>query len=202
MNRLVRAMIAAASLGAAAWGAGHAYIATHRNWPDPSPGDAVLVLGTSSTMVGGRPNPCMRVRVGEGVRLIQSGLAPVLIVSGGLDPSDGLVEAETMADLAVEMGLDRDQVLIEDRSTSTIENLTYSKVLLGVDDPTFVVVTEPFHLPRAVMAADLLGIDVEPAPSPTCSDRNHTWILREPIALWWYVVKLWRAATDRSRYRR
>ena len=188
MKGVVGAMVAAASLGIGAWAVGHVYIATHRTWPQPSPADAVLVLGTSST-VGGQPNPCMRVRVAEGVRLVEEGIAPVLIVSGGLDPRDGLVEADTMAELAVELGLEPDRVVREDRSTSTIENLTNSRALLA-GAPTMVVVTEPFHLPRAVMAARRLGIDVEPAPSPVCRDRDHTWIIREPVALWWYWVRL------------
>jgi uncharacterized SAM-binding protein YcdF (DUF218 family) len=96
-----------------------------------------------------------------------------------------------MAELASELGLDPDRVVREDRSTSTIENLTHSRALLTeVDAPTMVMVTEPFHLPRAVMAAHRLGIDVEPAPSPVCRERDHTWIIREPVALWWYWVRL------------
>jgi uncharacterized SAM-binding protein YcdF (DUF218 family) len=189
MRRVVRVLLSAASFGAVAWAAGHAYIAAHRTWPPPSAADAVLVLGTSST-VRGEPNPCMRTRVGEGVRLVQEGLAPVLIVSGGLDARDGLVEADSMADLAVELGIDRDRVLREDRSTSTIENLSFSYALLeDIDQPSMIVVTEPFHLPRAVMAADRLGLDVEPAPSPACLGRDHTWIFREPVALWWYWLR-------------
>ena len=189
MNRLLRVGIAVATLGATAWGAGHAYIASHRSWPEPSPGDAVVVLGTSSTIRGGAANPCMGVRVAEGVRLVRAGLAPVLIVSGGLDPRDGLVEAESMADLAVEMGLEPAQVMIEGRSTSTIENLTFVEELIGVERPRLIVVTEPFHLPRAAMAADRLGIDIEPAPSPVCDARDRTWIIREPVALWWYWAR-------------
>lgn len=190
MNTSVRVAVALASIGAAALGVGHAYIATHRTWPPPTGGDAVLVLGTSSTIEDGRPNPCMRTRVAEGVRLVQVGIAPLVIVSGGRDPRDGLIEAETMADIAVDSGLEPGQVMIENRATSTIENLAFSKQLLGLDRPRFVLVSEPFHLPRAVMAAERLGIDVEPAPSPVCDARDRRWLLREPVALWWYWVKL------------
>lgn len=185
-----RLLAAAVAVGAGVWGAGLAYVGGRQEWPPPSAGDAVLVLGTSAT-VRGAPNPCMRTRVLEGVRLIQEGLAPVLIVSGGFDPRDGQVEADAMATIAREMGLPDEQVLIEGRATSTIENLTYSRDLLAaVEHPRFVVVTEPFHMPRAVVAADRLGIDVDPAPTPRCPNRDPTWILREPAALVWYRWKL------------
>jgi uncharacterized SAM-binding protein YcdF (DUF218 family) len=186
-----RILIGALALGAGAWAAGMGFVATRQVWPEPTPADAVLVLGTSS-LVGGRPNPCMAARVAEGVRLVQAGMAPVLVVSGGFDPKDGLVEAETMAELAIDSGLAADQVLLETRATSSIENLTYSREVLvdGGRGERLIVVTEPFHLPRAMLAADRLGIEAQGAPSQRCSDRGPLWLVREPAAVLWYWWKL------------
>lgn len=186
-----RILIGALALGAGSWAAGMGFVATRQTWPEPTPADAVLVLGTSS-MSGGRPNPCMAVRVAEGVRLVRAGLAPVMVVSGGLDPRDGLVEAETMANLAIELGLTVDQVLLETRATSSIENLTHTRDLLvdaGRGGRT-IVVTEPFHLPRAIFAADRLGLEAQGAPSERCTDRGPLWLVREPAAVLWYWWKL------------
>lgn len=167
------------------------FVLTRQDWPDPTPADAVLVLGTS-TLVRGRPNACMETRVAEGVRLVEAGLAPVLVVSGGRDPKDGLVEAESMADIAIGLGLAPDQVLVERAATSTIENLEYSLQVLddGGRGHRMIVVTEPFHLPRAMLAADRLGIDAQPAPSEKCSERGPLWLVREPTAVLWYLWKL------------
>ncbi len=186
-----RILIGALALGAGAWAAGMGFVATRQDWPEPKPADAVLVLGTSS-LVGGRPNPCMAARVTEGVRLVQAGLAPVLVVSGGFDPKDGLVEAETMAELAAGLGLPTDQVLLETRATSSIENLTYTRELLvgAGHGGRMIVVTEPFHLPRAMFAADRLGLEVQGAPSARCTDRGPLWRVREPAAVLWYWWKL------------
>jgi uncharacterized SAM-binding protein YcdF (DUF218 family) len=184
-------LIGALALGAGAWAAGMGFVATRQAWPEPSPADAVLVLGTSS-MVGGRANPCMEARVAEGVRLVRAGLAPIMVVSGGLDPRDGLVEAETMAELASSFGLSLDRVRLETRATSTIENLTYGRALLVAEGrgERLIVVTEPFHLPRAMFAAGRLGVEAQGAPSERCSDRDPLWLVREPAAVLWYWWKL------------
>lgn len=190
MRRVRGVLVAALALGVTAWAAALSYILIRHEWPSPGEADAVLVLGTSS-MARGAPNPCMATRVREGVRLVQEGFAPVMVVSGGLDPRDGLVEAKTMRSIALDLGLSDEAILVEERATSTIENLTFSAGLLAeVERPRMLVVTEPFHLPRAVFAADRLGIDVLPVPSPVCPERGLTWLFREPVALVWYRWKL------------
>lgn len=186
-----RLVLGVAAVGTGCWVTGMGFVLAHRDWPALSPADAVVVLGTSST-VGGRPNPCMEVRVAEGVRLLQAGMAPVMIVSGGEDPHDGLVEAETMAAIAVRMGLSDQQVLLETSATSTIENITASREILagrGLGERV-ILVTEPFHMPRAVLAADRLGVDAQAGPSSQCADRGPLWLVREPAAVLWYLWKL------------
>jgi uncharacterized SAM-binding protein YcdF (DUF218 family) len=186
-------LIAGAAACVAAWAVTLGSIAARQSWPDVGEVDAVLVLGTSSTLRG-TPNPCMSVRVSAGVALVERGLADTLIVSGGLDPRDGFVEAETMRDLAVEAGLDPSQIVVEDRATSTIENLVFAIETLDAPDPRLIVVTEPFHMPRAMFAARRLGISAQAAPSPRCPDRDPTWVAREPAATVWYLWKLRPAA--------
>jgi uncharacterized SAM-binding protein YcdF (DUF218 family) len=190
---LKRALAATVAVSAGTWAAGMGFVLTRQDWPAPRAADAVVVLGTSAT-VRGHPSPCMRVRVAEGVRLVDQGVAPFLIVSGGLDPRDGIVEAEAMRDLAEELGLAPDRILMEDRATSTIENLEYSVRLLASRGLAgrIVVTTEPFHLPRAMWAARRLGIDADGAPSGRCPGRGPGWMLREPAAVVWYWWKLGR----------
>ena len=86
----------------------------------------------------------------------------------------------------------------EPNATSTIENLKFSVELLEGADPSVVVVTEPFHLPRAMLAAGRLGIDAVGAPAERCADRSPLWIVREPLAIGWYALELavpWSAFT-------
>ena len=157
--------------------------------------DAVIVLG-ARVFYPQKPriNPCLNARVQHGAGLVLADNAKWLIVSGGLDREDGAVEAEHMRDLAVQAGVPKDRILLEDQSTSTRENLEFSKRILetrGLN--SVIVVTEPFHAPRAGLLARKLGLtaQVSPAPGSPCSERAAFAIrsyLREPLAIlenWW-----------------
>ena len=68
-----------------------------------SSADIAVVLGNAVNRRG-KPNPCLRSRVEAGVRLYRQGKVGELLMSGGTD-GDGSNEAQTMRDMAVEMGV-------------------------------------------------------------------------------------------------
>jgi len=88
------------------------------------PADAVLVLGSHDTRVAER-----------GAELFLVGWAPLLVLSGNLGSlTSGLwtrPEAEIFADVAAGMGVPRDRMLIEPRSTNTGENVSFCRALLA-----------------------------------------------------------------------
>ena len=105
-----------------------------------SQADAILVLCSYDTAVAER-----------GAELFLEGWAPLLIFSGGL----GVVtrrfwqepEADQFARVAVAMGVPRDRILIENRSTNTGENVLFTRRLLeerGIEPATFIVVQKPY----------------------------------------------------------
>lgn len=107
---------------------------------DLAPADAILVLCSHDTVVAE-----------HGARLFLDGWAPLLIFSGGLgsitkrlwtDP-----EADRFAGIAERMGVPRDRMLIENRSTNTGENILFTQALLaarGIDPQSFIVVQKPY----------------------------------------------------------
>src|SRR6185295_9268426 len=104
------------------------------------PADAVLVLCSHDTFVAAR-----------GAELYLQGWAPLLIFSGGLGSITRRVWSEPEADLfariAAEMGVPRDRMLIENRSTNTGENVLFTKQLIaerGLDLQRFIVVQKPY----------------------------------------------------------
>ncbi|WP_373741892.1 YdcF family protein [Neisseria sp.] len=113
--------------------------------------DVAVVLGNAVNR-NGVPNPCLRSRVAAGVALYRAGKVPLLVMSGGTD-DDGSNEAETMAAMAAEMGVPSENILLENRSTSTFENLAFSTPLVA-DKPRTVIVSSAFHLARARWLAE------------------------------------------------
>jgi uncharacterized SAM-binding protein YcdF (DUF218 family) len=144
------------------------------------------VLGAQAYYPAGRWNPCLVARVKRGVELVKSGFAARLVLSGGVDKEDGAVEAEVMQEIALSNGLKKEQLLLEPQSTSTAENLRFSKPLLS--SPRVLIVSDPFHLARAGALARKIGLEptVIGAPKSPCWSRFgmfSRFALREPIAM-------------------
>jgi uncharacterized SAM-binding protein YcdF (DUF218 family) len=150
--------------------------------------DAVIVLG-ARVNYNNSLNPCLVARVEHGAKLVRDGLAKFLIVSGGVDIEDGASEAKAMREIALAAGISSEQIMLEPRATSTFENLEFSKAILEARKlKSVIVVTEPYHMPRAAMIARKLGLDFSssPAPESACWSRwKHVsrFFLREPFAV-------------------
>lgn len=97
------------------------------------------------------------LRVAEhGAELFLAGWAPLLVFSGGLGAITSQFwtqpEAELFAAKAVELGVDPDCILVENRSTNTGENVLFTKRLLAdrqLDPQTFLLVQKPYMERRA-----------------------------------------------------
>lgn len=150
--------------------------------------DAILVLGARVNFKNGI-NPCLKARVDHGVHLWQQKYAPFLIMSGGDDIEDGANEADAMQKLAVGAGIPEASILKERRSHSTYENLLFTRNIMQKRNlKTLLIVTEPYHMPRAALIAREMGLDfaVSPAPNSPCWNRwkfLSRYFLREPLGL-------------------
>jgi len=159
------------------------------------PADAILVLG-ASVWPGERPSPTLRARTEHAIRLYQSGLAPHLLLSGGEGGGQPPSEAEVMRRLAAAAGIPDEAMLLDERATSTWESIQWaSQVMRERGWRTLLIVSDPFHLPRAkVMAGDVgLTAWVSPAldsPNHTIASRRVYYTLREVVALLWYRLSL------------
>jgi uncharacterized SAM-binding protein YcdF (DUF218 family) len=105
-----------------------------------SKADAILVLCSHDTAVAER-----------GAELFLDGWAPLLIFSGGLGTITRHLwtspEADQFAAIAKGMGVPRANILIENRSTNTGENVLFTKQLLadrGLDPQSFILVQKPY----------------------------------------------------------
>ena len=105
-----------------------------------APADAIMVLCSHDTAVARR-----------GAELYLGGWAPLLIFSGGLGAITKTMwttpEADRFAAIAVDMGVPADDIVIENRSTNTGENVAFTRVLLekrGLAPRSFILVQKPY----------------------------------------------------------
>jgi uncharacterized SAM-binding protein YcdF (DUF218 family) len=114
----------------------------------PRPADVMIVLGTNDTRVAD-----------YGAELYQQGLAPRVVVTGGVAHTNDLLathwdrsEAEVFADILLARGVPRECLLLEKQASNTAQNIAYSKRLLGDPPPQSILyVCKPF-MPRRVYA--------------------------------------------------
>lgn len=67
-------------------------------------------------------------------------------------------EAEGMAEYLLDEGIEKDRILLEDRSTNTVENIQNSRELLEKSYKNVGIVTNNFHMYRAVQLAKAHGL--------------------------------------------
>ncbi|MNC24481.1 vancomycin high temperature exclusion protein [compost metagenome] len=115
--------------------------------------DVGIILGMA--MWGDKPSPGLKERLDYGLGLYRDGKFTRFIVSGGLDQADyKYTEAEGMKNYLVEQGVPEAAIILENKSTSTYENLQFSQKLMqshGLN--TAVIITHNFHGQRALEIA-------------------------------------------------
>jgi vancomycin permeability regulator SanA len=134
-------------------------IGTAAGTPDLQAADAGIVLGAS--MWGDSPSPGLRERLEEAVRQYRSGKVNKLILTGGLDdPSFKYTEAEGMRRYLLDQGIPATDMVLENKATSTYENLLYSQSIMEEKGwISAIIITHTFHGPRAAEIADYLGYE-------------------------------------------
>ena len=148
--------------------------------------DALVVLG-ARVLPGGVPSGALVARVEHAAALYHRGVAPWLLLSGGVGvqpPS----EARVMLALAVEAGVPASACVLEEESHSTQGNARFSvRVLRERGARRVVVVSDPFHVMRARQCFRREGLEVATSPAPIAGrmramDRVY-WRVGEAFAL-------------------
>ena len=118
--------------------------------------DYIIVLGAG--VIGTRVTPLLAARIDKGIELLHDNPDAVLILSGGQGPGEDIAEGEAMARYAEQKGVDLGKIIVEGKSTSTEENLLFSRELMDRDRPRVIVVTTAYHVFRALLLAKQQGL--------------------------------------------
>ncbi|MHB8645676.1 MAG: YdcF family protein [Thermomicrobiales bacterium] len=134
------------------------------------PADALVVLG-AQVHRNGRPSAALRGRVQRAVVLYHAGLAPRLVVTGGIGEA-GIAEASVMQGLAVAGGVPEAALVLEARATRTLESArAIGAIGRRAGWRSVIVVSDPFHLWRTMLMFLAEGFSVQTAAT---DDRYYT----------------------------
>ncbi|AZB42715.1 YdcF family protein [Bacillus sp. FJAT-42376] len=120
--------------------------------------DYLIVLGAKVN--GDVPSLALKYRIDAAADYMANHPKTTAIVSGGRGPGENRTEADAMKEGLMKHGIAASRIILEDRSTSTVENIENSKALIPENARTGVIVTNDFHLYRSVMIASEHGLNV------------------------------------------
>ena len=117
--------------------------------------DVALVLGTSP-IIGRWSNPFFVGRMNAAAQLFQSGKARHLLVSGD-NRRHAYDEPTAMRDALLARGVPENAITLDYAGFRTLDSIARAKAVFGVTRVT--IVTDHFHLPRALFLAQTHGLD-------------------------------------------
>lgn len=130
----------------------------------------------------GSPSPVLRDRVTRGVELYLSGKVDKLLMSG--DNSSAYYDEPTaMRSLAISLGVPEEDIVLDYAGLRTYDTCFRANAIFGVHQAT--LVTQQFHLPRALYTCNALGISAVGVAAdrfPTYLAPVWFWNLRETFA--------------------
>ena len=117
--------------------------------------DYVIVLG--AWWKNDRPSYILQQRLDAAVEYLRRNPDTFVIVSGGQGSNETMPEAEGMAMYLEAAGIEADRILLESRSGDTNENLKFSAMFVDKEEDRVVIVTNNFHVFRAMKIAQKQG---------------------------------------------
>lgn len=164
----------------------------HASFGSPEqPVDYVVVLGAKVRVTG--PSASLWDRIYGAYDYLQSHPDAIAIVSGGQGEDEPMTEAQSMYDELVALGIDPERIWMENKATSTWENLNFTLDLIeektGQRPEKLGVVSSEYHLFRASLFAKKCGVEFVGIPARTSRPGqmiNH--FMREVAGVWHFIL--------------
>ena len=147
-------------------------------------GEVLIVLGT--TVNGTEPSPMLKQRLDAAVEYLNTYPDAICIVTGGKGDAENLSEAQCMYNYLTAAGIDAARITMEDRATTTVENLRNVRTMLDTNEVD--ILSSDFHLYRAGLIAKDAGFIPTLIPAKTEPlSLLAPWFFREIVALGLYL---------------
>ncbi|WP_423364656.1 YdcF family protein [Mycoplasma sp. P36-A1] len=145
----------------------------------------IIVLG--SGLIKDKITPLLKSRIELGIseykRIINNGYSTKIIVSGGKGFDEQIPEAEAMAKYIIGQHIPENDIIIENKSKNTYENLLFSSKLMSSSKDSNLIVTNKFHLFRALILSRKLHLNSDGAGSKTKLYFSINALIREFIGV-------------------
>ena len=151
----------------------------------------IVVLGCKVNPTA--PSLSLQERIDAAYEYLSANPDTIAVVSGGQGQDEPMSEAQCMFNALTAMGIEGSRVWMEDKATSTWENLNFSLDLIeektGVRPTTIGLLSSEYHLFRAQLQAKTYGVETVGIPATTkwVALRINNY-LREVAGVWHYFI--------------
>ena len=158
--------------------------------PESFEADCILVLGCG-VRPDGNPSAMLKDRLDKAIELYFDGAAPKIIMSGDHGQTD-YDEVNTMKDYAIAAGVPSEDVFMDHAGFSTYESMYRARDVFMAR--SLIIVSQKYHLPRAVYIARALSLDAKGAPAEDIAYYGQTLRWAREVAarvkdVFWCVFK-------------
>ena len=128
--------------------------------------DYLIVLGAQVREDG--PSRVLQYRLDAAADYLRENPSTLCIVTGGRGATEPVSEGEGMRDYLLSQGIAGSRILVEDKALNTVQNINRSKRLMSSPDAPAALVTNNFHVSRALALARKQGLtDVYAIAAPS-----------------------------------
>jgi len=140
-----------------------------------APSERIVIIFGAGLRRDGRPTAVLRDRVQTGTQLYFDGKVEKLLMSGDNQVVE-YNEPEAMRQYAIELGVSEQDIILDYAGRRTYDTCYRAKSIFGVDSA--LLVTQKFHLPRALFICNALGINAQGV------EANNFNYLRRSLVFW------------------
>ena len=149
---------------------------------ESAPTERVAIIFGAGLRWDGSPTAILRDRVQTGVNLYFGGRAEKLLMSGD-NSVEYYNEPEAMRQYAIAMGVPAEDIVLDYAGRRTYDTCYRARAIFGVERA--LLVTQKFHLPRALFLCNALGLDASGVDANNLQYRRVSlliWNVREQLA--------------------
>lgn len=147
-----------------------------------APSERVAIIFGAGLRRDGTPTAVLRDRVETGASLYFEGKVEKLLMSGD-NQSAYYNEPQAMRQYAISLGVPEEAIVTDSAGTRTYDTCYRAKAIFGVESA--LLVTQKFHLPRALFLCNALGVKAEGVEANNLNYRRSSlffWNVREQFA--------------------
>lgn len=150
--------------------------------------DYIIILGASTKK--DKPNASLKARLDTALNLYKKCPTTIFITSGGKGKDEEYTESFVMKKYLISKGVPSKNIIEENNSKTTLENLIFSKKIIK-DSNSIGVISNSFHIYRIKFFIKKMGLKIEPIYAPTPFSTLVSSYLRESLAIIYYNIKFY-----------